>query len=516
MKINSTILFAIAAISTLNARCESQDPKHFHISIVDTETGRGVPLIELRTVNGISHISDSVGNIAFYEPGLMETEVYFHVSGHGYAFPKDGFGYRGVRLTPVAGKKHVLKINRINLAQRLYRITGEGIYRDTTMLGLKPPIRQPLLNGKVLGSDSVVNSIYRGKLYWFWGDTNRPGYPLGNFEVSGATSALPTAIDPDVGIDLKYFVNDSGFVKKMAPVSGKGPTWIFGSMVLNDRNGNQRMLAKYEKIKPPLQAYERGLVLFNDEKQQFEPFVKFDMDAPLYPSGQSLLVKAEPRKGVEQDYFYFANPFPLIRVRASMDAVQDPKRYEAFSYFKTDVKIPKSQNGGLQFSIDQLDRDKNGKLITKWRSHSFPISPATERLLLEKKLITKDESITLLPDPDTEKLIRLASGSVAWNDYRRKWIMIAVQSWGSSMLGEIWFAESDSLEGPWESPTKIVTHNDYSFYNPRHHSYFDKDGGRVIYFEGTYTKMFSGTKTGTPRYDYNQIMYRLDLGKIPN
>ena len=36
-------------------------------------------------------------------------------------------------------------------------------------------------------------------------------------------------------------------------------------------------------------------------------------------------------------------------------------------------------------------------------------------------------------------------------------------------------------------------------------------GGRFLYFEGTYTKMFSGTSQGTPRYDYNQIMYRLDL-----
>ena len=25
----------------------------------------------------------------------------------------------------------------------------------------------------VLGSDSVVNAIYGGKLRWFWGDTNR-------------------------------------------------------------------------------------------------------------------------------------------------------------------------------------------------------------------------------------------------------------------------------------------------------------------------------------------------------
>jgi hypothetical protein len=40
---------------------------------------------------------------------------------------------------------------------------------------------------------------------------------------------------------------------------------------------------------------------------------------------------------------------------------------------------------------------------------------------------------------------------------------------------------------------------------------FDQKGGRVIYFEGTYTAEFSGNTDPTPRYDYNQIMYRLDL-----
>jgi hypothetical protein len=34
----------------------------------------------------------------------------------------------------------------------------------------------------------------------------------------------------------------------------------------------------------------------------------------------------------------------------------------------------------------------------------------------------------------------------------------------------------------------------------------------MIYFEGTYTFTFSGSEeAATPRYDYNQIMYRLDL-----
>jgi hypothetical protein len=60
-----------------------------------------------------------------------------------------------------------------------------------------------------------------------------------------------------------------------------------------------------------------------------------------------------------------------------------------------------------------------------------------------------------------------------------------------------------------------VSHERYSFYNPKHHPYFDQEGGRVIYFEGTYSHTFSGSEeTATPRYDYNQILYRLDLSDV--
>ena len=40
---------------------------------------------------------------------------------------------------------------------------------------------------------------------------------------------------------------------------------------------------------------------------------------------------------------------------------------------------------------------------------------------------------------------------------------------------------------------------------------FDQEGGRIIYFEGTDAATFSGNKDPTPRYDYNQVMYQLDL-----
>jgi hypothetical protein len=32
-----------------------------------------------------------------------------------------------------------------------------------------------------------------------------------------------------------------------------------------------------------------------------------------------------------------------------------------------------------------------------------------------------------------------------------------------------------------------------------------------VFFEGTYTHTFSGNTAPTPRYDYNQLIYRLNL-----
>ena len=90
--------------------------------------------------------------------------------------------------------------------------------------------------------------------------------------------------------------------------------------------------------------------------------------------------------------------------------------------------------------------------------------------------------------------------------------MIVLEIGGEhSMLGDVWYAEADAPEGPWGPAVRILSHDTYSFYNPKHHPFLDEENGRLIYFEGTYTLQFSGAPIPTPRYDYNQIMYRLDL-----
>src|SRR5689334_12571029 len=94
---------------------------YFQIKVVDEATGRGIPLVEVATVNSIRHWTDSSGLVAFLEPGLMERDVFFSLRSHGYEYPKDGFGNRGLKLHPQAGKKAVIKMKRLNVAERLYR-----------------------------------------------------------------------------------------------------------------------------------------------------------------------------------------------------------------------------------------------------------------------------------------------------------------------------------------------------------------------------------------------------------
>ncbi len=428
------------------AVAQAQQP--FGIEVVDQATGRGVPLVELRTTDNRAYFTDSAGWVAIDDAALLDQEVFFSVSSHSYRFAADGFGLRGKRLRVVAGETARLEIERVNIAERHYRITGAGRYEHTVRLGKTAPIKHPLLQNQVTGSDSTFCVPYDGKLFWLWGDTNRLSYPLGNFSTTCATSRLPSdgGLPPDVGVELEYFGDRDGFVKKMAPFKSEGPVWLTGLLSLQDSDGKEHLVATYHKIRAPLKVYERGLCEFDAAEQVFREVLKFPADAKRIPEGHGFRHEDAGNRWV-----YVGEATPRVRFADRYEGWRDPATYE-------DVKP------------DAAFRDAEGKRIDAHHGH------------------------------------------VEWSPHRQRWISIFTERGGdSSFLGEIWYAEAPRPEGPWRKAVKILTHDKVSFYNPTQHPYFSDATGRYLYFEGTYTMSFSGNEHPTPLYEYNQIMYRLDL-----
>jgi hypothetical protein len=474
---------------------------YFGIRVVDEQTGRGVPLVELETVNHLRWVTDSGGWVAIHEPGLMGQRLFFYVRSHGYEFPKDGFGFAGTRLPVAAGQKATIKIKRRNIAERLYRVTGEGIYRDSVLLGEPVPVAEPLGSGMVAGQDSVAAELYQGKIMWFWGDTSRMSYPLGHFWMAGAVSDLPDkgGLNPGVGVNLRYFVGQDGFSRPVARLGvEKGVIWADGFLTLPDDQGRERLVCHYAHMESLSKMLDHGLAVFNDEKAEFERLKALDLnDAPLFP-GQAHPIRH--REG-DVDYLYFGEVFPNVRVKADWQHYLDPAAYEAFTCL----------DGKAGSNKTALLRGADGQVRYEWRRNAKPLDGAAERRLIAAGQLPAEQARFLPTDVDAGKPVLMHRGSVRWNAHRRRWVMIAGQQGGTSNLGEVWYAEAPELTGPWRRAKKIVTHDRYSFYNPVHHPLFDQDSGRTIYFEGTYTETFSGSPVATPRYDYNQIMYRLDL-----
>ena len=209
-----------------------------------------------------------------------------------------------------------------------------------------------------------------------------------------------------------------------------------------------------------------------------------------------------------QPYLYFQSKstqaFPLGRVRADEKHVTDASACEAFTCL-----VPGAREAGAD---TKLDRAADGKLIYAWKADTAVLGYDAQQALIAAGKLKPEEVLTPLRDVETDAPIHSHGGSVFWNAYRQRWVMISGQAGGtSSYLGELWFAEADTPVGPWVYARKIVTHDHYTFYNPTQHPFLDGDGGRLIYFEGTYTDTYSGNADLTPRYNYNQIMYRLAL-----
>lgn len=424
----------------------------FRIHIEDAQTHAPVPLITLTTTHHVSFTSDNDGNIAFDLPEFMNREIWLTLHADGYELPADGFGYRGFRCTPKESGTHTIQVKRTSAAQRIARITGAGLLSESQKCGLHISIQE----SGITGCDSVQAALHEGKMFWLWGDTSVPQYPLGVFHSTGSITAsniFSQARAPLLHTHSPMRSAD-GRIHPLAALPGDGPTWLSALCSLPDQNKKSHLVALYRKIQANLNPYETGLCEWVDAKKQFQItrtlWIKADGVAePLtFPDGHAVLLP-DGKIG-------FGNPFLTLIHEAT---------YEA------------------------------------WKDHT------TTKLL---------DTPAALTCSITGRKVIPHSGSMAWHAGRKMWQAIFVEKSGAtSFIGDVWFAEAPSPTGPWLHAVNVISHAHYSFYNPRIlHECVAPDADYIL-FEGTYTKEFSGTKHPTPRYDYNQVLYRLNFSDLP-
>ncbi len=509
---------------------------YFNIRVVDKATGRGVPLVQLRTTNSTVYYTDSNGNIAYYEPGLMDNDVFFYISAHGYQFNENTFGIVGKTLKAVPGGEYVLEVERINIAERLYRVTGQGIYSDTVDLGLEAPIDNPVINSEVMAQDAAYAVEYKGSIFWIFNDTLITDDSGDSFRITGATSKLPSdgGLDPKDGVNLEYITEDNGIAKSIFKKVDGDPenASLSGLMVVKDKDNKDRLVAFYQLSNSKGTVIERGVTVYDDENQVFDErfMLETEEDSVIVDAWNSPFGKTTKYTDKGKNYYLItkSDPYvwPVVRVPATLDAVTDLSQYESYSPYKQGItksdatQLNRKLSGaktdgetikGASWLKDFLELDSSGNPVYSWKKDTEPMTAVNEKKLISHGVV--DEKDALFQIKDNNRELKLKEVSISYNEYRDAWVMIALQLNGTSPSGEVWFAEAKSPVGPWSTPKKVVTHDQYSFINLSQYGFFNEDGGKAIYFDGTYTADFSPNKDGlrTPKYDYNRIMYRLDL-----
>jgi hypothetical protein len=262
--------------------------------------------------------------------------------------------------------------------------------------------------------------------------------------------------------------------------------------------GTERLVGHYSRRKGLTGELEHGIAVFDHVKETFVVARQLPLEEQWrHPKGHAIVHEEDDKK-----WLLFGNPMPVVRVPAVFEAVLDPKQYEAF----TCAKAPAPRKPEPALAAD-------GAPDWRWQRDLPPLDAMGEFAWVKSGKI-KPEHARFSPvgAANPEERVQIHRGTVQWNEYRKRWVMIGGQIGGKpSLLGEVWYAESRLPTGPFAKAVKVVTHDRQTFYNPCHHAFLDRGGGRYIHFEGTYTSDFSGNPVKTPRYDYNQVLYRLDI-----
>ena len=270
---------------------------------------------------------------------------------------------------------------------------------------------------------------------------------------------------------MTYWVGDEGFSRPMIPLpQAPGPIWVGGLFTMTDA-GRSHLFTRFTEINHDMSLAGDGLAEFDDDKAVFEPVCTYPKDHPLRPEGHPFQVV-----NGGQRFLYFQptvmGAFPLVRSLPDRAHLTDAASLEAFTCL-----APGARYAGAD---TRLDRAPDGHLLWAWKKDTAALGEDQADALVSAGKMRPEERLTALRDIDTDQAVLSHGGSVFWNPYRKRWVMITTQTFGSpSFLGEVWFAEADTPVGPWLYAKRIATHGGYTFYNPTQHPFFDQEGRAI-------------------------------------
>jgi len=450
---------------------------------VDSADNRPIPLVIATTIDNVVVVSDNAGFVSIPVNVRLGTQYYLHVMSPGYDLPADGFGYRGIHLK-VSKDIHTVRLRRTNIAQRSGRVTGLGKYIHGQSLGkIREFAEQPLT-----GMDSVQSASINGKHYVFYGDTNWTGYPLGNFKTTNGIATRQTIL-PNCPYTVNFSIDGQGNAASSIDQVGtaQGVVWLSGVVTVD---GEIYGYANHRRSLAIQLAHAH--VRWNPISKKFVDFTRLADESWRHLDGHPIRFNENDR-----DFLLFGHAIPNLRVPASKHALQSEASYETFTCI-----LP---NGDVA-------KDTDGNPIWRWRNDGRPIDAEREAALIKSGQLKRSQCRFLMYEVGTGRTVIPHRGSVRWNAYRKRWILVftAINE-PDSNLGEVFLASGASPYGPWTPSIKIASHPKYSFYNPVQHTWLDQKDGRLITIEGTYTQTFSGNTVATPQYEYNQLTYQVDL-----
>jgi hypothetical protein len=267
------------------------------------------------------------------------------------------------------------------------------------------------------------------------------------------------------------------------------------------------LYAKVQGLGPPLWW---GALVWNTTESRFDELSRWNTSvAPFLQDG---VLGAQATVGVD-GYIYFTSAYPQYRVPAhpaSFAAL--PTTYEGWSCLEN----------GTTVADNRVERGSSGKPVWQWRLATEAPSEDDEKHKLN--LWPAGRWLSL-----NNGTVQLQRGSTHWNDALGRFVLV-----GSADPGTVWVAAADKgapIEGPYRTAVLVAAHNSTgstlspqgsitsratNLYNPTQHPFLTDplSSPTTIFFSGTYCTSFAPQEHKTPLYDYNSLMYRVDLGPL--